>query len=220
MEGDINTTGSWCLLVVVCFDYDKNSRSGGVAAVSNDSFLVCKPYIHYRTFVCTTELTRRAANYSETAVGDLTGRFEFWFILFRDQFITHIGASNDFIRQVWRRTHCHIDCQSLLKGSSWQLQVKALLCRHWCRATDQSSNWIHFALAWKACWYSRWKSIKRFTQGQKNFRRCFWWSAPHPSWCSGWSQNGRSRHQSSCWFGVISQERYCRNWKCCSCIQN
>ena len=52
-----------------CINYDENSRSGGVAAVSNGSFLVCKPYIHYRTFVCTTELKRRAANYSETGVG-------------------------------------------------------------------------------------------------------------------------------------------------------
>ena len=49
-----------------CIKYDENSRSGGVAAVDNGSVLVCKPYIHYRTFVCKTELKRRAANYSET----------------------------------------------------------------------------------------------------------------------------------------------------------
>ena len=49
-----------------CINYDENSRSGDVAAVDNGSCLVCKPYIHYRTFVCTTELKRRAANYSGT----------------------------------------------------------------------------------------------------------------------------------------------------------
>jgi hypothetical protein len=42
---------------------------GEVAAELNGNFLVCKPYIHYRTFVCTTELNRRAANYSETGTG-------------------------------------------------------------------------------------------------------------------------------------------------------
>ena len=49
--------------------------SGAVAAELNGSVLVCKPFIHYRTFVCTTELKRRAANYSETGVGDLRGRY-------------------------------------------------------------------------------------------------------------------------------------------------
>ena len=43
--------------------------SGAVAAVDNGSGLVCKPLKHYRTFVCTTELKRRAANYSETWAG-------------------------------------------------------------------------------------------------------------------------------------------------------
>ena len=42
------------------------SYSGAVAAVNNGRGLVCPPSMHYRTFVCTTELKRRAANYSET----------------------------------------------------------------------------------------------------------------------------------------------------------
>ena len=78
MEDQINFTGSWTLLVVECINYDENSRSGGVAAVDNGSGLVCKPYTNYRTFVCTTELKRRAANYSETAVGDLKWGFWVW----------------------------------------------------------------------------------------------------------------------------------------------
>ena len=69
MAGDINTTGSLCLMVLEQLNCDKNPVSGGVAAVDNGSCLVFKTYIHYRTFVCTTELKRRAANYSETGVG-------------------------------------------------------------------------------------------------------------------------------------------------------
>ena len=59
-----------------CINYDENPVSGAVAAVDNGSGLVCKPQMHYRTFVCTTELKRRAANYSETCAGVGGGGFE------------------------------------------------------------------------------------------------------------------------------------------------
>ena len=77
MEGLINTTGSCTLLVLEELNWDQNSLSGSVAAVNNGRGLVCKPWTNYRTFVCTTELKRRAANYSETGVGNLRGILEF-----------------------------------------------------------------------------------------------------------------------------------------------
>jgi hypothetical protein len=40
MEGQINTTGSWTLLVLEELNWDQNSLSGSVAAVDNGNFLV------------------------------------------------------------------------------------------------------------------------------------------------------------------------------------
>ena len=74
-----------------------NPRSGVVAAVTNGSGLVCKPYANYRTFVCTTELKRQAANYSETGVGVGGGDFERARLFNFYIFISKISRSKEYV---------------------------------------------------------------------------------------------------------------------------